>query len=145
MPLFSPAAAKPAATSLRFRPSFELLEGRAIPSTLDPPLDPPTGDPVLFTLDGAPQIVNFTANQIGDGLYVFTGQVKDANPAGLVITFDGVPTMHGQSTTTDTNGVFSFTMQLRTDGTDVGTVSASTVNAQNVASNEAIVLVNPTP
>jgi hypothetical protein len=93
-----------------------------------------------------PQIVNFTAEQVGNGLYVFTGQVMDETPGGMIVTFaGGVPSVAGLTATTDANGFFSLTVRLRTDGTDSGTVAVTTVDAQGAMSNEALVDVTPTP
>jgi hypothetical protein len=94
----------------------------------------------------APQIVDFTAEQVGNGLYVFTGRVIDETPSGLTVTFGGgVPSVVGLTATTDANGVFSLTVRLRTDGTDSGTVSVTTVDPLGTVSNEALVDVTPTP
>jgi hypothetical protein len=75
--------------------------------------------------NAAPQISNFAATHLGGGLYRFTGQVTDdQSAAGRTVTFGGVPTMQGQSTTTASNGTFIFEIQLNTDGSDTGPVTA---------------------
>ncbi|VTT96888.1 outer membrane adhesin like proteiin : Similarity to tr/Q3M6Y7_ANAVT Na-Ca exchanger/integrin-beta4 (Fragment) OS=Microcystis aeruginosa PCC 7806 GN=IPF_6507 PE=4 SV=1: Calx-beta [Gemmataceae bacterium] len=75
--------------------------------------------------NAAPQIINFTATHLGGGLYLFTGQVTDdQSAAGRTVTFGGVPTMVGKSTTTASDGTFSIEVQLLTNGDDDGTVTA---------------------
>src|SRR5262245_11741405 len=143
-----PRLSRPAG-QFRARPHLESLEGRDQPSSLtdDPtPPDPaPLDDPIMVT-NAPPQIVNFNAEQVGNGLYIFTGQVIDEAPGGRVVTFGGgVPTVAGQTVVTNTDGTFSLTIRLRTDGTDTGTVSVTTVDAQGLPSNEALVYVSPTP
>lgn len=94
----------------------------------------------------APQIVDFGYQQVGNGLFIFTGRVVDANPGGLTVTFGGsVPTVDGQSVTTAADGTFQLTIQLRTDGSDVGIVTASVTNRAGVESDEVMVYVSPTP
>jgi hypothetical protein len=95
-------------------------------------------------LPAPPQIVNFNAEEVGYGLYRFTGQVIDPNPGGLVVTFGGVPTMVGKTATVGNDGNFSLLVQLQTDGSDTGNVSAVTQNAAG-QSNVATVWVDPTP
>src|SRR5262252_5243717 len=81
---------------------LETLEGRDHPSSLAAPElvpDPPLAYAAYAaeTADPAPKIVDFTAEEIGNGLYIFTGRVTDGNPAGMTVTFGGdVPTMQGQ-------------------------------------------------
>jgi hypothetical protein len=125
---------------------LEGLEGRATPS----------GDALSETsraavynfspVNQAPQIVDFAAQELGSGLFVFTGRVVGENPGGLTVTFGGsVATMNGRTCTTDANGNFSVVVQLKTDGTDVGWVLATTRDAHGVTSDEAAVFVHPTP
>jgi hypothetical protein len=125
---------------------LEDLEGRATPS----------GDALsetsrmvmenATTVAQAPQIVGFATQELGNGLFVFTGRVVDENPGGLTVTFSGsVTTMNGRTCTTDANGYFSVVVQLRTDGTDVGWVLATTTDDHHMSSNEASVYVDPTP
>ena len=121
----------------------ENLEGRATPSgDVMPPL---SGSSVTST-NQAPQIVDFAAQELGNGLFIFTGRVLDESPGGLTVTFGGgVPTMVGRSCVTDSNGNFSFMIQLQTNGTDIGWVTAKTQDSHGVASNEPSVHVRPTP
>jgi hypothetical protein len=133
---------------------LETLEGRDHPSSLAAPefiLEPPLAytapaPAAAETADQAPRIVDFTAEEVGNGLYIFTGRVLDETPAGMIVTFGGdVPTMQGQTAGVQSDGTFTLIIRLRTDGTDVGFVTATTVDAQGVASNEAVVFVSPTP
>jgi hypothetical protein len=144
---FSRARSQPPRFRARLR--LEGLEGRDCPSVVvlgaDLPSEPSLLSPVRWTSD-PPEIVNFTAQQVGNGLYVFTGQVVSENPGGLLITFGGgVPTVAGQTVETDENGNFSLTIRLRTDGTDTGTVSVIATDTQGLTSDEALVYVSPTP
>jgi hypothetical protein len=92
--------------------------------------------------NAAPQIINFTATHLGGGLYLFTGQVTDdQGVAGRPVTFGGVPTMLGKSTTTASDGTFSIQVQLLTNGDDDGTVTAVTTDVWGLASNTAEVAV----
>jgi hypothetical protein len=43
------------------------------------------------------------------------------------------------------DGTFYLIVRLQTDGSDVGFVTATTVDAQGVVSDEAVVFVSPTP
>ena len=120
------------------------LEGRATPSgDMTDTAPPPTGQ---TQPNQAPQIVDFAAEELGNGMFVFTGRVIDESPGGLTITFGGsVASMYGRTCTTDANGYFSIVVQLKTDGTDVGWLLATTQDAQGASSNEASVFVDPTP
>ncbi len=133
----------------RARLRLEALEGRDQPSSLTDfgsANDPPPLAPLVLAVNAAPQIVDFTAEQVGNGLFVFSGRVIDEAPGGLVVTFGGgVPSVSGLTAMTDANGMFSLTVRLQTNGTDTGTVSAITVDAQGLSSNEALVYVSPTP
>jgi len=132
-------------TPFRSRLGLEVLEGRVQLSTIPPLLAAP---PVTDTrvINAPPQIVDFTAEQVSNGLYIFTGRVIDETPSGLTVTFGGgVPTVEGQTAITDANGYFSLTIRLKTDGTDSGTVAVTTVDPLKAVSNEALVDVTPTP
>jgi hypothetical protein len=135
----------------RARPRLEALEGRDQPALLtdfgsDVASPVPDFAPRTQTREAPPQIVDFTAEEIGNGLFVFTGQVIDAAPGGLVVTFGGgVPSVSGLTAVTNADGAFTLTVRLQTNGTDTGTVSVTTTDAQGLTSNEALVYVSPTP
>jgi hypothetical protein len=121
---------------------LEGFEGRDQPSapafgTMAVPVAPPTNQ--------APQIVNFSCQQIGSGLFLITGRVVDENPGGLPVTLGGTTSAAGQTATTQADGTFSLTVQLRVDGTDCGWITATTVDAQGLRSNEVEQWVDPTP
>jgi hypothetical protein len=92
-------------------------------------LSPPNQPPVGALSPGAlsPVIVGFSAKQIGNGLFVITGKVDCTNPGGLTITFGGATSASGRTVTTNADGTFTMQVQLRTDGTDCGCLTASTV------------------
>lgn len=130
---------------------LETLEGRDLPSSLLPesPIPESPGaytSPYGQVANLPPEIQDFTAEQVGNGLFVFTGRVVDENPAGLFVRFGGdVPTMQDLSAEVQDDGTFILIVRMQTDGTDVGFVTATTVDAQGVVSDEAVVFVSPTP
>jgi hypothetical protein len=93
----------------------------------------------------APVIENFTAHEIGNGMFLITGRVIDETPTGMIVTFGGTTSAAGQYATVSADGTFSKIVQLRTDGTDSGYITATTTDAYQVVSEEVDVLVNPTP
>ena len=153
------------ATSFRTRLGVEWLDGRNAPSSLvgageepqdtlawsasfgpvsDPiparDIHPPLGDPAI---NEAPRIENYTVEQIGAGLYKITGRVVDESPAGLVISFGGVPSAEGQSATVQSDGSFEHVLELKTDGSDSGLLTAVTSDSAGQTSNLAAYYVNP--
>jgi hypothetical protein len=140
---------RPVRTAPRVR-SFLRLEElgvRATPTdllgevTAPPPVPPP---PLPGPVLAAPKIDTFTAAEIGHGWYTFSGHVTSANPAGLVITFNGVPCLVGRTTTVEADGTFSMTIQVATNGSDIGTISAQT-SQNGMLSNLAMTYMSPTP
>lgn len=125
---------------------LEALEWRDCPSDYlggDSQPDPYSAPAVMAP--AAPRIVNYTAEEVANGLFIITGQVTDANPGGLTITFGGdLPSGQGLTTTTNADGTFSVVIQTKIDGTEAGFLTAQTTNAQGVTSNEAVVFINPT-
>lgn len=91
-----------------------------------------------------PQITTFTITRVGEGLYLIEGVVVDENPGGLTITLGGSTSAAGETTTTWSNGTFSMVVILQTDGTDVGFITATTIDDHNQKSNEVSVYVTPT-
>lgn len=148
---FRPAA--PAAR--RPRLGFDVLESRDCPSAWDVPLpsgyDPEQGGFVALggplppdgPTNAPPRIEDFDATSIGNGMYAFTGTVIDEVTLGMYVTFSGVPTIDGRTCTAGPGGMFSFNIQLRTDGTDTGIVSVVTYDNIGQKSNEPWVEVNP--
>lgn len=140
----------------RTRLTAERLEYRDGPAGLSAGLSPVGGEPTWAPdtqsgflqppANAAPQIVDFKAVEIGQGLFKFTGRVIDEAPSGLTVTFGGsVPTMNGRTTTTGTDGKFTLNVQLRRDGSDAGTVTAQTRDTQGLLSNTPSVDVSPSP
>ena len=126
--------------------TLEGLEGRDHPSTLTLP-EPPGGYLLAAQPANAPPVIeNFQAEEISNGMFMFTGKVIDESPGGLVVRFGGsVMTVNGLTATTQANGSFTLIVQLKLDGTDVGLVTAQTTDAQGLDSNVADVYVSPTP
>jgi hypothetical protein len=127
---------------------LESLNLRLAPSSL---VDDPLGqnDAAEFLLfrevmNAAPRIVNFQGVEVVGGLWRFTGDVLDEDPAGLTVTFGGEPSsLQGMTETTDANGHFEKTMLLKTDGSDNGLASAQTVDRGGLVSSVALYGINP--
>jgi hypothetical protein len=123
---------------------LESLEWRDQPTELVP--QPPVG------IDGgnsrvqnlAPQIVNYTAEQTTNGLFVITGTVVDESPGGLTVTFGGDTVGSGQRVTTNADGSFSLILQLPLDGTGAGYLTATVTDAGGLVSQEVSVFLDPT-
>lgn len=146
--LFRAAAARPSRSSSRTFLRIEALEARDQPDggiETAPPPAPPGGGVEVPPPNVAPVIENFTAQEIGNGMFLITGRVIDETPTGMIVTFGGTTSAAGQYATVSADGTFSKIVQLRTDGTDSGYITATTVDAYQVVSEEVDVLVNPTP
>jgi hypothetical protein len=92
----------------------------------------------------APQIVNFMAHEITNGLFLITGKVVDESPGGLTVTLAGSTAGAGQTVTTNSDGTFSMTLQLPVDGTGSGYLTATVRDAQGLVSEEVSVFLDPT-
>jgi hypothetical protein len=100
--------------------------------------------PVIDTpVDMPPEIVEFQAVRTEVGQYRFSGRVIDEAPGSLRVNFDGVPSATGKAATTAGDGSFSLVLSFKTDGTDVGFVTAVTRDAAGQSSNVASVWVDP--
>jgi hypothetical protein len=133
---------------LRTRLRLESLDDRAVPSSLFDGDETPliahdvAGPPAPVNV--APRIIDLVGTETEIGWYRFTGQVvNSATVGGLLITFGGVPSLQGQTTTTAADGTFTLTVPVRTDGTDTGEVTAQT-SADGLTSNEASYYISPT-
>ncbi|MDB5313631.1 MAG: hypothetical protein JWO38_7833 [Gemmataceae bacterium] len=132
-------------TGLRARLAVEELGIRATPGSLDgtTPVPVPSPAPTLTSTAG-PTIVNFSGVQTSPGWYMFTGTVKDSAPGGLTVTFGGVPSLQGKTVVTASDGSFSLLVQVKTDGSDAGTVTAVTTDSFGFRSNVATCYISPT-
>lgn len=92
-----------------------------------------------------PSIVNFNAEQIGNGLYIISGQVIDESPEGMKVILGGSTSAKGITIIVEADGSFSCIIELATDGTDTGTISAVTTDDHGIKSEEVYVMVSPTP
>jgi hypothetical protein len=101
--------------------------------------------PVQLTVNLPPVIIDFNAQEIGNGLFQITGTVIDANPAHLTIALGGDTEACGQTTVTNENGSFSMLVQLPVDGTGSGFITATTVDSEGLQSPQVQVFVTPTP
>jgi hypothetical protein len=105
--------------------------------------DPPTQPPAQPPVNQPPAIVDFDAERVGNGAFLITGRVIDENPDGMVVTLGGGTSAAGITVTCDEDGYFSVIVQLRTDGTDAGFITATTIDDHNQVSEEVEVYVNP--
>jgi hypothetical protein len=127
---------------------LEGLEWRDQPSGLDTGAPPDAGDQsgdfyLTPTANAPPEIVDFSAELIGDGLYLVTGRVIDEAAGGLTVTFGGSTDGSGRTTTTYEDGTFSILIRLPTDGTGAGYLTASTLDNQGLESNEPAIFLDP--
>jgi hypothetical protein len=133
-------------SSRKFRTllGVEELGLRAMPDGSQ--FDPPNTNPGISNPgQTAPVIDDFGVSEIAHGWLKFEGHVTAANSEGLTVYFSGIPALTDMTATTDENGDFVLVVQVQTNGTDSGTVSVQTVDANGVWSNIAMVPVSPTP
>jgi hypothetical protein len=142
--LFRRAHAPRVASQGRAFLRLEALEWRDQPdaTTVTPPVALPTTPGVVAPTP--PAITNFTAEDYGNGLFLISGQVTDTNSGGLTVTFGGGTSASGLTVTTNADGTFNKVVHLRTDGTDGGYLSATTVDGNGLSSQAVQVLLNPT-
>lgn len=96
----------------------------------------PAGQPA-GTNNDQPLVFQLQGLQLNPTDWRFTGFVQDESPSGLTVTFGGL--VQG-STTTNSNGEFAFVTSIPTGST--GLVTASTIDAQGLASNTAQCIVD---
>jgi hypothetical protein len=141
--------ARPArpAPALRARLRLEQLDYRAVPSAAfgdEPFSSRDDDDGGLMANAVAPVIVEFMAVQVQPGVFLLSGRVVlSPSPGGLTVAFGGVPSAAGMSATTAADGTFMRMISVRTDGSDVGTVTAMTF-ANGLVSNTATCEIAPT-
>jgi hypothetical protein len=134
---------------------LEELGVRATPSDANPNDPPPLIDPILLNppppappvappVAPAPRIDSFGAAEVAHGWYQITGHVTANSPEGLVIRFEGIPSLEGKTATADANGNFTLVFEVKTDGSDSGIICAQTTQ-NGVNSNTALTYINPTP
>ena len=93
------------------------------------------GAPAIPNLPPKIKDFSWTANA---GIYTFIGKVEDEQPGGLTVRFGGLTSLEGQSTVTDANGNFSFSVALTNNVNDRGAATAITRDVQGLDSSEAI-------
>jgi streptogramin lyase len=81
----------------------------------------------------APVITNFAATAEGSNIWTFSGTVTDQTPAGMVVTFGGLPSLVGQTAIVQANGTFELTVSLQAG--EEGTATAQTIDAWGLVSN----------
>ena len=138
---FAHARAKSRRQRSRIVLRCEGLEGRIQP---DGGVSYPPPSTSHIDSNQAPVIVDFNCQQIGSGTFLVTGRVIDENPSGLIVTLGGDTSAAGTTITTAADGTFTKTIILRIDGTDRGYITAATIDAFGLISNEVSQFVNPT-
>ena len=139
------------APALRGRPRsrvvlrLEGLEWRDQPSggVISPP--PAVNGEAAQDKNQRPAIVDFECKEVGNGLYVITGRVVDESPGGLTVTLGGSTSAAGRTIVTQSDGTFRLTIQLKTDGTDAGFITATAVDRAGLVSDPVSRWVDPTP
>jgi virginiamycin B lyase len=87
-----------------------------------------------------PTISNFVGSNSG-GVWTFTGKVNDSSPAGLTVSFGGLPSLAGKTATVQADGTFELVVALAAG--EQGTVTAQTTNWWGQNSNVAQWVVAP--
>jgi hypothetical protein len=89
------------------------------------------------TLVSAPPVIsNFSASTLGGNVWIFTGNVTDESPAGLIINFSGVlGYLDGQTVQVNSDGSFTLSITLPADAW--GTAVATTTDWWGQTSAEA--------
>jgi hypothetical protein len=146
----------------RTRLSFDTLESRDCPSGWDVPVfpgydtrtEPSGGGEQTSSFPGPgepgqeenlpPTIIEFDFINNGQGSFTFYGTVGDENVDSCTLMFFGtVTTLYGMLVDIGSDGSFSVTVQLRTDGSDIGSVVAIAWDELDQQSNEPSLMVNP--
>jgi hypothetical protein len=132
-------------TKNRARLALEPLEMRYCLSCYETFSASPVLDSQVAQLETSspPVISGFQATHSGN-YWTFSGTVIDQNPAGLTVTFGGLPSLQGRVATTNGSGSFSLTVQLQPG--EGGTATAQTTDWAGQQSNLASVdVVQPGP
>lgn len=80
-----------------------------------------------FTLQGGGVTIgNFSATDLGNGYWLFSGTVSGASTQGAVVNFSGITPLQGQSTSVNADGTFSFYATVPPD--QIGTVNAQAID-----------------
>jgi hypothetical protein len=80
-------------------------------------------------------ITQFTYFSYPLHMFMFTGHVNGPNSAGETVNFAGIKDMQGKSTTVDSNGNFTITVQLDGLSDDTGNVTAQVTDSNGITSN----------
>ncbi len=138
-----------AADQWRVRPALEPLEARDLFHVVGLAFRAGLAAQALAAARNAarvhlpPRIIDFTGIEEGPNEWTFQGQVVGDNAAGLVVQFGGIPSLQGQTATTDANGCFQITVQLGSG--EHGTATAQTTDQWGQSSNVARTPVDPGP
>jgi hypothetical protein len=87
----------------------------------------------------APTITNFTAVPSYNNYWTFSGTLLDGNPAGATIYFGGLSSLSGKTTTVNSYGTFSLSVQLQPGESGYATAQAKDLAGQWSAVAEVLV------
>jgi hypothetical protein len=122
--------------------TLDRLDDRWMPDATPVAPADPTSTTTTTTTVAPPQITDFGYEQIANGEIILTGKVIADNPAGLVVSFGGMPDcVQGLTTTTASDGSFSILVYTTAD--DYGTVSAQVADQYGQESNIAYTYLQP--
>jgi len=93
-------------------------------------------------LSAAPVITDFTAIEGWNDTWALSGYVADEQPGSLVVNFGGVAAPYNRSATTDAQGQFNGSYLF--EGIEEGTITAATVDNENLSSNVVSQTITPT-
>ena len=124
---------------------LEGLDGREAPSGgLVSGSNPGPAQDGQPPVNQAPQIVDFDAENVGNGWWLISGRVVDEQPDGLTVSFGGaVASLANVTVVTDADGEFSYLVQLNNNGTDTGWLSATTTDGQGAPSSPVYAYCDP--
>jgi hypothetical protein len=64
-----------------------------------------------------PRIVQFDALHVTGNIWSITGRVEDESPAGLIITFSGLPSLNGRTAVVQADGTFYLSWEINPNET----------------------------
>jgi hypothetical protein len=106
------------------------------------------GPPISTNGDSTNQapVITLQCSEVATGWILVTGTVTDDQPVGgLTVRLGGVPSAQGVTIPVQMNGTFSYMLKVKTDGSDIGDVTAQTTDALGANSNVAWKSIHPNP
>jgi len=115
--------------------------GKIAATTVDP-WGLVSADALVVVESTPPIIVNFSAVEDVDGIWIFRGSVTDESAEGLIVNFDGLKSLVGKTAKVRADGTFSLAVRLQPG--EEGTVSAITTDWWGLDSEVVFTIVHPT-